>query len=46
MNAFENGPLGPWDHLFTFVEDIGCLPALIGFVLFVVAITVVWQVLF
>jgi hypothetical protein len=44
MNFFDGGPLGPWDHRFTFVEDLGCASPFIGFVLFLVVAAVLWYV--
>jgi len=34
--AFGDEPLGPWDHRFTFGEDLGCAFPFLGFVVFVV----------
>jgi hypothetical protein len=34
MNDFGDRPLGPWDHLFTLQEDIGCWPIVVGFLVF------------
>ncbi|MGD9633571.1 MAG: hypothetical protein AB7G28_26210 [Pirellulales bacterium] len=42
MSSFGNGPPGPWDHKFTFVEGPGsCLSTLIGFCLFLVVVAAV-----
>jgi hypothetical protein len=46
MNASDNDPLGPWDHRFTLVEELGCIPTLIGFALFLAVAIVLWRVLF
>jgi len=46
MNFFGDGPLGPWPDKFTFVEELGCAFTLIGFVVFLVVATILWQVLF
>jgi hypothetical protein len=40
MNSSDGGPLGPWDHRFTFPEELGCVPTIIGFVLFLVVLAV------
>jgi hypothetical protein len=34
MNFFGDDPLGPWDHEFKLAGEWGCLPTLIGFVVF------------
>jgi hypothetical protein len=39
-------PLGQWDHKFTFAEEMGCLPALGGFIVFVAVVLIVYRVLF
>jgi hypothetical protein len=39
-------PLGPWDHIFTLPEEVGCIPTLIGFVVFLAVILILWLVLF
>jgi hypothetical protein len=41
--AFGDEPLGPWDHRFTFGEDLGCAFPFLGFVVFVVVVTILWQ---
>jgi hypothetical protein len=46
MNFFGDGPLGPWDVPFTFMEDLGCGSTLLGFVLFLVVVAVTWWVFF
>jgi hypothetical protein len=40
----ERSP-GHWDHKFTFAEEMGCLPALIGFVVFLAVVLVLRWVL-
>lgn len=37
---------GDWQFPFDFLGEIGCVPTLIGFILFVVAVTLVSRVLF
>jgi hypothetical protein len=44
--AFGDEPLGPWDHRFTFGEDLGCAFPFLGFVVFVVVVTILWQYFF
>jgi hypothetical protein len=46
MNFFDDRPTGHWDHKFTFAEELGCMPALIGFALFMAVVFTLWQVFF
>jgi hypothetical protein len=46
MTFFDNQWPGPFDHKFSFVEEIGCIPSLIGFVLFLAVLTILLQVVF
>jgi hypothetical protein len=47
MSLFgDDQPVGPWFPRFTFVEDLGCGVSFIGFVLFVIIGTVLWNYLF
>jgi hypothetical protein len=46
MIFFDDGPLGPWPDEFKLAEDHGCAFTLLGFVLFLVAALILWQVLF
>lgn len=46
LNFFGDRPLGPWPDKFTLVEDIGCLPTLIGFLVFLAVIAVLQHFLF
>jgi hypothetical protein len=43
MNFFGDEPLGPWDHQFTFGKDLGCALPFLGFVVFAVVVTILWQ---
>jgi hypothetical protein len=42
----DDQPVGPWFPRFTFVEDLGCGVSFIGFVLFVIIGTVLWNYFF
>lgn len=46
MNFFGDNPLGPWDHKFTFTNELGCGSTFIGFILFLVAVIILSKVLF
>jgi hypothetical protein len=46
MGIFDGGPLGPWPDRFTFSEDMGCLPAFLGFVVFLVVIAILSRFVF
>jgi hypothetical protein len=37
-------PLGPWDHRFSFPEEMGCIPTLLGFLVFLTIALVLWHV--
>jgi hypothetical protein len=39
-------PLGPWPEDFKFVGDLGCAFTFIGFVVFLVAVLILWHILF
>lgn len=39
----SNDPLGPWDHDFPFVKEIGCAYTFLGFVVFLVISLLVWR---
>ena len=43
MNFFGDDPLRPWDHQFTFGNDLGCVISFLGFVVFAVVVTILWQ---
>jgi hypothetical protein len=45
MNFFDDGPLGPWEEKFPFVEELGCAFTFAGFVLFLVVVLILWRVL-
>jgi hypothetical protein len=43
MNSFDGGPLGPWPEENKFTGELGCAFPLLGFVVFVVVVTILWQ---
>lgn len=45
MNFFDDGPLGHWQERFTFGEEWGCASSFVGFVLFLIAVLVLWRYL-
>jgi hypothetical protein len=40
---FGDRPLGPWPDRFDFVHDLGCAYSFVGFVVFVIAVLVLWR---
>jgi hypothetical protein len=46
MTLFDGGPLGRWPFPFTFLEDLGCAIPFIGFVAFLVVVTLMRHFLF
>jgi hypothetical protein len=40
---FGSEPLGPWPEDFSFVKDAGCATTFVGFVLFIIALLIIWQ---
>ena len=41
--AFEGGPLGHFPDRFTFGHELGCAFNVVCFVLFVIAVLIVWR---
>jgi hypothetical protein len=46
MSFFEDGPLGPWPEENKSPGELGCAYPFLGFVIFVVVATILWQFLF
>jgi hypothetical protein len=46
MSLFGGGPLGGWPFPFKFLEDLGCAIPFIGFIVFLIAVTLVRRFLF
>ena len=46
MSFFDGGPLGPWPEENKSTGEFGCAFPFLGFVVFVVVVSILWQVFF